>query len=116
MLSAIDMLPLEEPVDRHYGAIRNDLERVGRPIGRNDLLIAAHAGALDVTPVTDNVGGLRTGLAPGEPGFVKVDPLYAISKSVVAPKQYAAQPCGCSAADLLPFLVGSEPRCVVVPA
>ena len=55
VLSAIDVLPLEEPADRHYGSIRNDLERVGRPIGRNDLFIAAHARALGVTLVTNNV-------------------------------------------------------------
>ncbi|MDE0052501.1 MAG: type II toxin-antitoxin system VapC family toxin [Rhodospirillales bacterium] len=55
VLSAIDVLPLEEPADQHYGAIRNDLERIGRPIGSNDLFIAAHARALGVTLVTNNV-------------------------------------------------------------
>ena len=59
VLSAIDVLPLEEPADRHYGEIRNDLERIGRPIGHNDLLIAAHARALGVTLVTNNVGEFR---------------------------------------------------------
>ena len=59
VLSAIDVLPLEEPADRHYGAIRNDLERIGRPIGHNDLLIAAHARALGATLVTNNVGEFR---------------------------------------------------------
>ena len=55
VLSAIDVLPLEEPADQHYGAIRNDLERIGRPISHNDLFIAAHARALGVTLVTNNV-------------------------------------------------------------
>lgn len=59
VLSAIDVLPLEEPADRHYGAIRADLERVGRPIGHNDLLIAAHARALGATLVTNNLGEFR---------------------------------------------------------
>ena len=59
VFSAIDVLPLEEPVDRHYGAIRSELERVGQPIGSNDLLIAAHAKALGVTLVTNNVGEFR---------------------------------------------------------
>jgi tRNA(fMet)-specific endonuclease VapC len=31
------------------------LERIGRPIGHNDLLIAAHARALGATLVTGNV-------------------------------------------------------------
>ena len=56
VLTAIEILPLAEPADRHYGAIRSALERVGRPIGHNDLLIAAHARALGTTLVTDNVG------------------------------------------------------------
>jgi tRNA(fMet)-specific endonuclease VapC len=48
-----------------YAELRTELERAGRPIGGNDLLIAAHALALGHTLVTDNerefarVGGLR---------------------------------------------------------
>ena len=56
VLSAIEILPLAEPADRHYGLIRSELERIGRPIGHNDLLIAAHARALDRTLVTKNIG------------------------------------------------------------
>ena len=56
VLSAIETLPLSEPADRHYGLIRSALERIGRPIGHNDLLIAAHARALGATLVTKNVG------------------------------------------------------------
>ena len=56
VLSAIETLPLAEPADRHYGQIRSALERAGRPIGHNDLLIAAHARALGVTLVTRNIG------------------------------------------------------------
>lgn len=59
VLSAIDVLPLEEPVDRHYGEIRSELERSGQPIGFNDFLIAAHARALGLTLVTNNVGEFR---------------------------------------------------------
>lgn len=35
-------------------SIRAELEAAGQPIGMNDLLIAAHAHALGLTPVTDN--------------------------------------------------------------
>ena len=38
-----------------YGKVRTDLERRGRPIGPNDMLIAAHALALGLVLVTDNV-------------------------------------------------------------
>lgn len=48
--------PLAPPADERYAAIRLDLERRGRLIGPNDMLIAAHAMALDVTLVTDNMG------------------------------------------------------------
>lgn len=40
---------------RHYGRIRRELEIVGQPIGAMDLMIAAHARALGVTLVTNNV-------------------------------------------------------------
>lgn len=54
LLSALDVLPLESPADRHYGQIRKYLTSQGTPIGPNDLLIAAHARALDLTLVTAN--------------------------------------------------------------
>jgi tRNA(fMet)-specific endonuclease VapC len=54
VLGAIEVLALEAPVDAAYGVIRAGLERIGQPIGANDLLIAAHARALGLTVVTDN--------------------------------------------------------------
>jgi tRNA(fMet)-specific endonuclease VapC len=54
VLGALDVLPLEPPADAAYGRLRADLERIGRPVGGNDLLIAAHAIALGHTIVTDN--------------------------------------------------------------
>ncbi|MDZ7789862.1 MAG: type II toxin-antitoxin system VapC family toxin [Xanthomonadales bacterium] len=54
LLSAIAILPLEPPADRHYGEIRHHLYRAGTPIGPNDLLIAAQARAEDLTVVTTN--------------------------------------------------------------
>jgi tRNA(fMet)-specific endonuclease VapC len=58
-LSAIDVLPLDTPSDRHYGTIRDQLAKKGTPIGPNDLLIAVHAMAEGLTLVTDNVGEFR---------------------------------------------------------
>jgi tRNA(fMet)-specific endonuclease VapC len=55
VLEALDVLPLETPVDVVYGALRTELETAGTPIGANDLLIASHALALGYTLVTDNV-------------------------------------------------------------
>ena len=56
VLSAIEILPLLEPADQHYGMLRFELERLGQPIGHNDLLIAAHARSLGATLVTNNTG------------------------------------------------------------
>ena len=54
VLSAMEVLPLESPVDRHYAKIREYLARRGTPIGPDDLLISAHARALGLTVVTAN--------------------------------------------------------------
>lgn len=55
VIAAIDIVPLEEPADRHYGEIRAELTRLGQPIGHNDLFIAAHARALGAVLITANV-------------------------------------------------------------
>lgn len=54
VLGAMEVLPLESPVEVIYGGLRADLEKSGRPIGANDLLIAAHVLALGQILVTDN--------------------------------------------------------------
>jgi tRNA(fMet)-specific endonuclease VapC len=54
LLIAIPIIPFEPPADRHYGKIRAALEVSGQSIGHNDLLIAAHALALDSIFVTAN--------------------------------------------------------------
>jgi tRNA(fMet)-specific endonuclease VapC len=53
-LSALKVLPLEQPVDVHYGQIRAQLKMAGEMIGANDLFIAAHALYEDLTLVTAN--------------------------------------------------------------
>jgi tRNA(fMet)-specific endonuclease VapC len=54
VLGALEVLPLNAPADAIYGSLRTELERAGKPIGANDLLIAAQALALGYTIVTDN--------------------------------------------------------------
>jgi tRNA(fMet)-specific endonuclease VapC len=55
LLESLEVLPLDQESDRRYAEIRSYLDRLGTPIGPNDLLIAAHALALDLTLVTANV-------------------------------------------------------------
>ena len=54
ILGVLDVLPFEAPADAAYGLIRTRLEQAGRPIGGNDLLMAAQAIALGHAIVTDN--------------------------------------------------------------
>jgi tRNA(fMet)-specific endonuclease VapC len=54
LLAEIEVLPFDAPADAEYGEIRAGLEAVGRPIGGNDLLIAAHALATEAVIVTAN--------------------------------------------------------------
>ena len=54
LLSEIDVLPFDIPADAGYAGIRAGLEAAGKPIGGNDLLIAAHAHATGATVVTAN--------------------------------------------------------------
>ncbi|MDG0855103.1 type II toxin-antitoxin system tRNA(fMet)-specific endonuclease VapC [Roseateles puraquae] len=54
--SLIEVLPYGPRASPHYGSIRSALEKIGRPIGVNDLHIAAHARSEGLTLVTNNVG------------------------------------------------------------
>jgi tRNA(fMet)-specific endonuclease VapC len=54
VLGALDILAFEAPADAVYASVRSKLEQAGKPIGGNDLLIAAHALSLGHTLVTDN--------------------------------------------------------------
>lgn len=54
LLERLNVAPFEVPADLTYGELRAVLESTGKPIGSNDLLIAAHALALDAILVTDN--------------------------------------------------------------
>lgn len=61
----IELLPYSAEAAEQYGLIRSDLEARGQVIGPNDLHIAAHAKAENLTLVTNNlkeferVDGLR---------------------------------------------------------
>jgi tRNA(fMet)-specific endonuclease VapC len=59
LLGEIDVLPFDVPADGEYGGIRAELEAAGKPIGSNDLLIAAHAYATGVTIVTANTAEFK---------------------------------------------------------
>jgi tRNA(fMet)-specific endonuclease VapC len=65
LVEVIEELPFEANASHRAGALRSELEEAGTPIGPYDLLIAAHALALDLALITANsrefgrVAGLR---------------------------------------------------------
>lgn len=54
VLGEVRVVGFEPPADLHYAKVRSALERIGQPLGQNDMLIAAHALALDAVLVTDD--------------------------------------------------------------
>ena len=50
----VDVQPWDSSAAETYGIVRADLERVGRPLGSLDLLIAAHALSLGTILVTSD--------------------------------------------------------------
>ena len=54
VLRVLAVIPWEVPADATYGRLRAQLEKKGKPIGANDLLIAAQAMTFGYTLVTDN--------------------------------------------------------------
>ena len=53
-VSRLTVLPYDDKVAWHYGNIRAALEKLGQPIGINDLHLAAHARSNGLTLVTNN--------------------------------------------------------------
>jgi tRNA(fMet)-specific endonuclease VapC len=56
LLGGFPVVAFDAVAARLYGPIRVQLERQGQPIGPYDLMIAAHAIALNAVLVTDNMG------------------------------------------------------------
>lgn len=53
-IAELQVMPLEDSARAVYGQLRTALEREGERIGAHDMLIAAHALALNATLVTNN--------------------------------------------------------------
>ena len=54
-LSIINIVPFDEVAAMEYGKICADLQRKVTPIGTMDMLIAAHARAMNMTLVRNNM-------------------------------------------------------------
>jgi len=54
--SRLQVLPYSAKAAQHYSSIRAALEKIGQPIGINDLHIAAHARSEGFTLISNNLG------------------------------------------------------------
>jgi tRNA(fMet)-specific endonuclease VapC len=54
-VSRLEVLPYGNKAAQHYGQIRAALEKLGQPIGVNDLHIAGHARSEGLTLVSNNL-------------------------------------------------------------
>ena len=54
--SRLEVLPYGPKAAQHYGAIRAALEKLGQPIGVNDMHITAHARSEGLVLVMNNMG------------------------------------------------------------
>ena len=58
-LRPFQSVPYGKKAAQAYSTIRAELEKKGQPIGREDLLIAAHAVSADLTLITNNEDEFR---------------------------------------------------------
>jgi tRNA(fMet)-specific endonuclease VapC len=54
-IARLEILPFTDKAAAHYGEIRAQLERVGRPAGAYDMLIGGHARSEGLVLVTRNL-------------------------------------------------------------
>lgn len=58
-LLPLEILPYDHFAARHYGHLRCHLEKQGTPIGPLDMMIAAHALAINATLITHNTSAFE---------------------------------------------------------
>ena len=58
-VSRLAVLPWDEAAAEHYGDIRAEIEKHGKPLGAMDLMIAAHARSRGATLVSNDVRHLH---------------------------------------------------------
>jgi tRNA(fMet)-specific endonuclease VapC len=59
LMESLDVMPLQADAVLHYAQLRAHLESAGTPLSPNDLLIAAHALALDAALVSADAAFAR---------------------------------------------------------
>ncbi len=54
MAARLELAPFDRHAATHFGQLRAELYRIGKPIGPYDMMIAGHARALGLILVTNN--------------------------------------------------------------
>jgi tRNA(fMet)-specific endonuclease VapC len=55
LAARLDIVPFNDQASTHFGQVRAELYRIGKPIGPYDMMIAGHARALGLILVTNNI-------------------------------------------------------------
>lgn len=55
MIARLEVAPFEEHAAEHFGQLRAELYRIGKPIGPYDMMIAGHARAKGLILATNNM-------------------------------------------------------------
>ena len=55
LIARLEVAPFEDHAAEHFGQLRAELYRIGRPIGPYDMMIAGHARAMGLILVTNNM-------------------------------------------------------------
>jgi tRNA(fMet)-specific endonuclease VapC len=55
MAARLEIAPFETLAAAHFGQLRAELYRIGKPIGPYDMMIAGHARSLGLILVTNNL-------------------------------------------------------------
>ena len=55
LIARLEVAPFEDHASEHFGQLRAELYRIGKPIGPYDMMIAGHARAMGLILVTNNM-------------------------------------------------------------
>jgi tRNA(fMet)-specific endonuclease VapC len=55
LAARLEVMPFDDRAGTHFGQVRAELYRIGKPIGPYDMMIAGHARALGLILVTNNM-------------------------------------------------------------
>ena len=55
LIARLEVAPFEDPAAEHFGQLRAELYRIGQPVDPYDMMIAAHARAMGLILVTNNM-------------------------------------------------------------